>query len=154
MHAIVEASGENWLGPDQTAEREPNVLLADSCVSAREMIAEYLGASGYSVSSVGTVPDALVKMRRVPFDLVITAVESTGSRGSEMLKLLRKEKQFAHIPVLGLVEREEQLTDPLPEGLSYDARILRSRRNDLLASVTALLRSNARDSRELIGKVA
>jgi two-component system, chemotaxis family, sensor kinase CheA len=148
LHAVVGASGENWLDRADTSGKGRKILLVDSCLTTREMIAEYLGASGYDVVSATAVADALPRMRQSAFDLVVTAVgaERSGddkSEGFEMLKTLRRDKQFEHLPILGLVEREDQLTHRIPEGLTYNARLVRSRREDLLACVADLVRNEA-----------
>ena len=143
LHAVVGASGQNWLNPVDAALIGHKLLLVDSCLPAREMIAEYLGASGFDVISVTTAEDAVPRMRQTTFDLVITAVEMRGDGAFAVLKALRHDKQLAHIPILGLVDHPEQVNSNLPEGLAYDARILRSRREDLLLSINTLVRSQA-----------
>jgi two-component system chemotaxis sensor kinase CheA len=143
LHAVVGASGENWLDGADTSGKGSRILLVDSCLTAREMLAEYLGASGYEVVSAAAAADALPKMRQSAFDLVITAVATDKTEGFEMLKAVKRDKQFEHLPVLGLVEHTDQLARKIPEGLSFNARLVRSRRGDLLACVADLVRKQA-----------
>jgi len=143
LHAVVGASGENWLDRADTGGKGRKILLVDSCLTTREMIAEFLGASGYDVVSATAVADALPRMRQTAFDLVITAVGAEKTEGFDMLKALKRDKQFEHLPILGLVEQANQLTRKIPEGLAYNARLVRSRRDDLLACVADLIRNEA-----------
>jgi two-component system chemotaxis sensor kinase CheA len=140
LHAVVGAAGENWLNSPEDSGKGSRILLVDSCLPAREMISEYLGAAGYEMVSAATVADALGKLRGGPVDLVIAAVEATRGEGSELLKAMRKDRQFEHIPVLGLVEHEHQLHRKVPDGLTYDARLVRSHRDSLLGCVGGLVR--------------
>lgn len=139
LHAVVSAGGGNWLNSDDIGSQGHTILLLDSCLPAREMIAEYLGASGFDVTSANSVGDAMPRIRQVTFDIVIAAVPE-GRSGFDTLKALRKDKQFDRTPILGLVDHPEQLDAYVPDGLSYDARIMRSNREDLLASISALVR--------------
>jgi two-component system chemotaxis sensor kinase CheA len=139
LHAVVSAGGGNWLNPDDIGSQGHTILLLDSCLPAREMIAEYLGASGFDVTSANSVGDAMPRIRQSTFDIVIAAVPE-GRSGFDTLKALRRDKQFDRTPILGLVDHPEQLDAYVPDGLSYDARIMRSNRDDLLASISALVR--------------
>jgi len=143
LHAVVSAGGGNWLNAEDIGSKGHTILLLDSCLPAREMIAEYLGASGFDVTSANSVGDAMPRIRQATFDLVIAAVPE-GRQGLETLKQLRHDKQFARTPILGLVDHPEQLEADAPEGLHYDARIIRSQREDLIASISALVRPNGR----------
>ena len=139
LHAVVSAGGGNWLNSDDIGSQGHTILLLDSCLPAREMIAEYLGASGFDVTSANSVGDAMPRIRQSSFDIVIAAVPE-GRSGFDTLKALRRDKQFDRIPILGLVDHPEQLDAYVPDGLSYDARIMRSNRDDLLASISSLVR--------------
>ncbi|MBB5056759.1 two-component system chemotaxis sensor kinase CheA [Granulicella aggregans] len=139
LHAVVSAGGGNWLNSDDIGSQGHTILLLDSCLPAREMIAEYLGASGFDVTSANSVGDAMPRIRQSSFDIVIAAVPE-GRSGFDTLKALRRDKQFDRTPILGLVDHPEQLDAYVPDGLSYDARIMRSNREDLLASISSLVR--------------
>jgi two-component system chemotaxis sensor kinase CheA len=139
LHAVVSAAGGNWLNSDDIGSQGHTILLLDSCLPAREMIAEYLGASGFDVTSANSVGDAMPRIRQSTFDIVIAAVPE-GRSGFDTLKALRRDKQFDRTPILGLVDHPEQLDAYVPDGLSYDARIMRSNREDLLASISSLVR--------------
>ena len=140
LHAVVGAAGENWLDGAPISGKGSRILLVDSCLPAREMISEYLGAAGYEMVSAASVTDALAKLRSGPVDLVITAMEAARPEAADLLKALRRDRQFEHIPILGLVEHEHQLSRRMPDGLSFDARLLRSHRDSLLDCVGGLVR--------------
>ena len=139
LHAVVGAGGGNWLNSEDIGSKGHTILLLDSCLPAREMIAEYLGASGFDVTSANSVGDAMPRIRQSSFDIVIAAVPE-GRSGFDTLKALRRDKQFDRTPILGLVDHPEQLDAYVPDGLSYDARIMRSNRDELIASISSLVR--------------
>ncbi len=140
LHAVVDRCGENWLKPVAGGSGR-NLLLLDPSVPSREMISEYLCAFGYEVISAGSVLDALPKMRKVPIDLVITTVESRGDGGFDTLRAIRRDKQFENVPVLGLMEHEDQMRQQIAGGFTFDAQLVRSNRGQLLESVAALVRA-------------
>ncbi len=143
LHALVQESGSNWLDAGSSSRRH-KVLLLDSCVPAREMISEYLGASGYDVIPAATALEALPKMSHVPVDLVIAAVELGKGGTLDLLRAMKKDKHFERIPILGLVEHEDQLQQreaAFDDRCTFTMRLVRSHRERLLESVAALVRS-------------
>jgi two-component system chemotaxis sensor kinase CheA len=140
LHKVVEQCGENWLTPPIADSNGRKLLLLDANLPSREMISEYLGASGYEVISAISATDALPKMRKVPVDLVIAAVELRGDGGLDTLQTMRRDKQFEHIPILGLMEHEDQMKQQTPGSHAFNARTLRSERANLLESVATLVR--------------
>jgi two-component system chemotaxis sensor kinase CheA len=141
LHAVVDRCGENWLKPAMAAGTGHKLLLLDPSVPSRDMISEYLSAFGYDVISADSISDALPRMRKVPIDLVIAAVEARGNKGIDALRSIRQDKQFEHIPVLGLMEHDDQMRQPAAGGLEFDAQLVRSDRGQLLDLVAALVRS-------------
>jgi len=141
LHAVVDRCGENWLKPHMTEGTGHNVLLLDPNLPSRDMISEYLSAFGYEVISASSIFDALPKMRKVPIDLVIATVASRGDGGQDTLRAIRRDKQFEQTPVLALLEHEDQMRQQNSGALSFDARLVRSDRGQLLESVATLVRS-------------
>ena len=141
LYTVVDRCGEDWLKASTSVCNGHKLLLLDPSVPSREMISEFLSASGYDVVSAGSIVEALPKVRKLDIDLVITSVASRGDSGQDMLRALRRDRQLEHVPILGLLEHEGQTKEQTPGTLRYDAQMLRSRRNDLLGSVEALVRS-------------
>jgi CheY-like chemotaxis protein len=105
------------------------------------MISGYLSAFGYEVISANSIADALPKMRKAPIDLVITAVQARGDGGQETLRAIRRDKALERIPVLALMEHDDQMRHHASGGLHFDAQLARSDRGQLMESVAALVRS-------------
>ncbi len=141
LHAVVDRCGENWLKPPTAAGNGQRLLLLDPSIPSRDMIAEYLAAFGYEVLAANSIFDALPKMRKIPIDLVIATVAARGDGGLDTLRALRRDQQFERIPVLGLMEHEDQMRQQISGGLAFDAQLVRSDRGGLLNSVAALVRA-------------
>ena len=141
LYTVVDRCGEDWLKPNTSVSNGHKLLLLDPSIPSREMISEFLSASGYDVVSAGSIAEALPKVRKVEIDLVITSVAARGDGGQDMLRSMRRDRQLEHIPVLGLMEHDAQMRDQLSGGLRFDAQLLRSHRSDLLDSVESLVRS-------------
>jgi two-component system chemotaxis sensor kinase CheA len=141
LNAVVERCGENWLKPVTAGGIGHHLLLLDPSVPSREMISGYLSAFGYEVISANSIADALPKMRKAPIDLVITAVQARGDGGQETLRAIRRDKALERIPVLALMEHDDQMRHHASGGLHFDAQLARSDRGQLMESVAALVRS-------------
>ena len=141
LYTVVDRCGEDWLKANTSVGNGHKLLLLDPSVPSREMISEYLSASGYDVVSAGSIAEALPKVRKLDIDLVITSVAARGETGEEMLRAVRRDRQLEQVPILGLMEHEGQMREQILGGLRFDAQLLRSRRSELLDSVEALVRS-------------
>ena len=139
LHAVVGSAGENWLDTPTTRHQRHRLLLVDASMPSREMISEYLSASGYEVIAANSALEAMITLRQGSVDVVIAAIESRNSDDGAMLKALRKDKQFEHIPILGLVEHGNRLNRQTSEEHTYDARLARSQRDLLLDSIATLV---------------
>ncbi len=149
LHSVVGSTGEDWLTDADAGQRGVNLLLVDSNRSGREMLSEYLSASGYAVASTDTAMDAMLKLRHTAFDVVIESIV-TRDENESALTLIRRDKRLEHIPIVGLVDRAEHLQSSTSHDVDYDARLVRSRRHELLATVNRLIGSELKERQHLL----
>jgi two-component system chemotaxis sensor kinase CheA len=149
LHSVVSSTGEDWLSGVDSVRQSINLLLIDPNRSGREMLSEYLSASNHLVVSTETAEDALLKLKQTHFDVVIEAVTGKGDSG-EVLTAIRREKRLEHLKVVGLVDRAEYLQSVIPHSHDYDVRLMRSGRQDLLATVNRLLTDKVRRHQPLL----
>jgi DNA-binding NtrC family response regulator len=94
------------------AERE-TVLLVEDDETFRYVLAEVLGAQGYSVSACSDSPRALEALQHTSIDVVVTDLEMPGMGGGALLGQIRA--AFPEIPVIamtafGSIENAVELT--------------------------------------------
>lgn len=97
-------------GNSQRAGSPATILLVDDEKEIRELLTEALQMRGYAVTSVGSGSEALCRLEKNPFDLVITDLGMEGASGMEVA---RKAKALrSDTPVLlitGWAESEKEL---------------------------------------------
>lgn len=75
-----------------------NILLVDDDPDARNIVPRILGKSGYAVSVCSTGSDALQKLTKAKFNLVLSDLRMPGMSGVELLKHIRK--NYPELPVI------------------------------------------------------
>ena len=76
----------NKLSEDHYSQSKPRVLVVDDDSSLREFLEIFLAKEGYKVASAASGEEAVKKVKRGGFSLVITDVRMPGMDGVELLK--------------------------------------------------------------------
>ena len=97
------------------ADTAPHVLIVDDDKRIRDLLAQYLGARNFRVTTAGDTSAARAAMRGLTFDLLILDVMMPGETGLEFARSLRQTSGTAHIPILMLTARADP--DQRIEGL-------------------------------------
>lgn len=88
-------------GPGQDGSgRSRRVLVADDSITSRMLIKATLEAEGYAVTTAVDGKDALEKLARDRFDLVVTDIEMPRINGFELTRRVRKNPDHQDIPVV------------------------------------------------------
>ena len=77
----------------------PKILLVDDDADLVSLLTDNLQLEGFSPTPAYSGEDALLKLSRENFDLVILDVMMPGMKGTDMLAKLR---EWSHIPVIML----------------------------------------------------
>jgi len=103
--------------------RKWNVLVVDDEPLNLEIIAEYLDEPGYSLDLVENPLNALEKLEAPgsQYDLVILDRMMPGMNGIELLRLIRADGRFRHIPVVmqTAASSPEQIREGIEAGAYY-----------------------------------
>ncbi len=78
------------------------ILAVDDSGSLRQMLSFSLKAAGYDVIEAVDGQDGLDKARAQTVDLVLTDQNMPGMDGLELIKALRKMKNYQNVPILML----------------------------------------------------
>jgi two-component system response regulator CpxR len=127
------------------------LLIVDDDPDIREMLSDYLEAEGYCVESVGSGKEALERVARVEYTLIVLDIMLPGMNGLDVLRQLRISSQ---IPVLMLTARGEAVDRVLGLQLGADDYLPKPFvPQELAARIQAILRrskSNGDDASSAI----
>jgi len=89
----------------------PIVLVVDDDKNCRELCAQYLRVSGFSVSEAHNGNQALSMAMERPPSLVITDLALPGIDGYALARKLRAQRSTATLPILAITGRGEFMSD-------------------------------------------
>jgi len=125
-------------------EAKQRILLVDDDAALRELVADYLGASGFQVEGVGDGAAFRARMAERGADLVVLDLMLPGEDGLSLLKWLRS---AGGPPVIIVSARGEEVDRVVGLELGADDYLAKPfGPRELLARVRAVLRRGAADS--------
>ncbi len=94
------------------------VLVADDSITVREVERQLLARMGYQVAVAVDGVDAWNQLRAGAFDLLVTDIDMPRMNGIELVKLVRADQRFAHLPiaVVSYKDRDEDRRAGLDAG--------------------------------------
>ncbi|NPA40075.1 MAG: hybrid sensor histidine kinase/response regulator [Thermodesulfobacteria bacterium] len=102
IYKIIEMYDPTWFIVKREEEEVPKkILLVEDSPFFRNMMKNYLEASGYEVEVAGNGKEALeILGSGAYFDVIITDIEMPEMDGFELLKALKKDPKYSQIPVI------------------------------------------------------
>jgi two-component system cell cycle response regulator DivK len=97
LHDRVDGDAPPLSGSDPSI-----ILIADDFEDARELYAEYLRFSGLRVVTAASGEEALTEAREHRPALVLMDVRMPGMTGTDAMRILRQDSQFAQTPIIAL----------------------------------------------------
>jgi phosphate regulon transcriptional regulator PhoB len=85
-----------------------NILIVDDEPDLVQLVSYNLKKEGFAVSSASDGEDALQKIRKTEFNLVLLDLMLPGIQGMEVCRILRNNPKTEHIPVIMLTARGEE----------------------------------------------
>ncbi len=85
---------------NRTFSVKKNILVVDDSLTVRNILRNYLEASGYEVTIAQNGIEALKKLNEIPIDAVITDIDMPSMNGLELTKKIRQEKKWEYLPVV------------------------------------------------------
>ncbi len=144
MKSSQKVRGMLVAAPRDGEEKEavtPEILVVDDSLTTRVLEKSILEGNGYSVTLAVDGADALEKVRRGKFDLIVSDVEMPNMNGFDLTRMIRKEGKFKDLPVILVtsLDSEEDKRKGIESGA--DAYITKGafEQGNLLATVKQLL---------------
>lgn len=125
-----------------SGESKRQVLVVDDESGVRESMTLLLSAAGYAVSTAVNGFDALLQLRRMQPDIIISDLNMPEMSGFEFLSVVRR--RFSQIPVLAMSGAYDR-GDCVPGGVIADGFYAkgRSQPRELYEIVSRLIRDSA-----------
>ena len=95
---------------EHTASIDYTILAVDDSAPMRQLISFTLRGAGYKVIEALDGKDAVNKMEESKVDLIITDLNMPNMDGMELLRYLRSQDSFSHIPVVILTTESQAST--------------------------------------------
>lgn len=94
------------------------ILVADDSPTIRKFVSFSLAAEGYKIVTASDGMDALEKLPKEKFDLIITDLNMPNLDGFELVKSVRDTAEYKDIPIIILssLDSEQDLTRGLEMG--------------------------------------
>ena len=84
------------------------ILCVDDSASVRQMVTFTLEAAGYDVVSAVDGRDAMVRLKAVPVDLIVTDLNMPNLDGIELVRQVRAMPAFKFLPIVLLTTESEE----------------------------------------------
>jgi len=116
--------------------RPPKALIVDDSVSVRKFVSSVLEKNKYSTVLTEDGPEALEKLRKDKFDIIITDLEMPKMHGFDLITEIRSYKKYQSIPIVILTGRAGKKHKDKGEELGANAYITKPfKENDLLKTL-------------------
>ena len=135
------------------------ILIVDDEPDLAELVSYNLKKEGFEVSSASDGEEALKKIRKGNFNLVILDLMLPGIQGMELCRILRNDPKTKHLPIIMLTAKGEDVDKILGLEMGADDYIAKPfSPRELVARVKAVLRRSGEKTVEesviLIGSLA
>lgn len=121
------------------------ILIVDDEKDLVELVSYNLKKEGFSTAASYDGADALSRLRNDNFDLVILDLMLPGMDGLEIMRIIRSDPQLAHLPVIMLTAKSEEIDRVIGLELGADDYVTKPfSPRELIARVKALLRRASR----------
>jgi phosphate regulon transcriptional regulator PhoB len=132
------------------------ILVVDDETDIVELVAYNLRKEGFDVSPAFDGEDALAKIRKEKFDLIILDLMLPGIQGMEICRILRNNPNTKNIPIIMLTAKGEEIDKILGLEMGADDYMTKPfSPRELLARIkTVMRRTSAKTANETVVRIA
>ena len=110
----------------------PQVLVVDDSLTIRKVLSRLLEREGYQVLLAKDGMDALQKLQEVMPEIILTDIEMPGMDGFELVRNIKADQRFLHVPLIMISSRTAQKHRQLAESLGVDLFLGKPVQEDVL----------------------
>lgn len=85
-----------------------NILVVDDSATIRALQAFILQSAGFEVETAANGIEALEKLYRKKFDLMVADINMPKMNGLKMIEILRKQEIYRDLPIIIVTSEEEE----------------------------------------------
>lgn len=130
---------EQSTAPVHTHAALPQVLVVDDSLTIRKVLSRLLEREGYQVILAKDGMDALQKLQEVIPEIILTDIEMPGMDGFELVRNIKADQRFLHVPLIMISSRTAQKHRQLAESLGVDLFLGKPVQEDVLIAQIANL---------------
>jgi two-component system, chemotaxis family, sensor kinase CheA len=130
--SVIRAAKEDWFGDDAEQDATLTILVVDKSTFSRALTKNSLELAGHRVVEAATAKDAVARIDKEAFDVVVASVDLSASGTLAITKAARAKSQ-AGVRMIAMSTKSADLEDGARG--DYDAVVLRSDREGLLRAV-------------------
>ncbi|HXX54169.1 MAG TPA: response regulator, partial [Thermodesulfovibrionales bacterium] len=86
-----------------------NMLVVDDEADLVELVSYNLKKEGFAIDSASDGEEALSKIRKKKYDLLILDLMLPGIQGMELCRIIRNDPKTAHMPIIMLTAKGEEV---------------------------------------------
>ena len=101
-----------------TEHDKKRIMIIEDDAEMRSLLIEFLGEDGYQVDSAETGSEALSKITKEVFDLIVTDIRMPGLTGLDILSSIKKHQPQVSIIVITAFGNEEVYRRSMERGAS------------------------------------
>lgn len=110
----------------------PQVLVVDDSLTIRKVLSRLLEREGYQVLLAKDGMDALQKLQELMPEIILTDIEMPGMDGFELVRNIKADQRFLHVPLIMISSRTAQKHRQLAESLGVDLFLGKPVQEDVL----------------------
>lgn len=110
----------------------PQVLVVDDSLTIRKVLSRLLEREGYQVILAKDGMDALQKLQELMPEIILTDIEMPGMDGFELVRNIKADQRFLHVPLIMISSRTAQKHRQLAESLGVDLFLGKPVQEDVL----------------------
>jgi chemosensory pili system protein ChpA (sensor histidine kinase/response regulator) len=96
---------EEFEEPTPPEKKTPELILIDDSISIRKIVGMFLSKAGYKVDVATDGVDAIEKIGKNPYDVIITDLEMPRMHGYELIAEVRSANNTKDVPIIVLTSR-------------------------------------------------
>ena len=108
------------------------MLVVDDSLTIRKVLSRLLEREGYQVLLAKDGMDALQKLQEVMPEIILTDIEMPGMDGFELVRNIKADQRFLHVPLIMISSRTAQKHRQLAESLGVDLFLGKPVQEDVL----------------------
>ncbi len=126
LDLITSSLQKRTMEPIRSEPESGHVLVVEDSVTSREFLKSILEEVGYTVATANDGAEALQRLKREEYDIVISDVDMPKTNGFALTEAIKSDEKLSHIPVVLVTSLDSQEDQEYGIHVGADAYIVKS----------------------------